>query len=89
VGAGSIGSHTVKALLQHLAAHAFVEESFNKADEYHDNNVNSTLALLKTCARQNVKRFIISSSSTIYGNANKKQKLSEKHNISAVSHYGK
>ncbi len=79
--------HNISAVI-HLAGLTVVEESFEKPAEYLDQNVNGTKVILELCREFNVKYFIFSSSSTIYGDANENQKLTEKHNISALSPYG-
>lgn len=72
----------------HLAGLAVVEESFEIPAEYLDQNVNGTQIMLELCREYGVKNFVFSSSSTIYGDANENQKLTEKHNISFMSPYG-
>lgn len=79
--------HNISAVI-HLAGLAVVEESFERAADYMDQNVNGTKVVLDLCKEFDVKHFIFSSSSTIYGDANENQKLTEKHNISAMSPYG-
>lgn len=71
----------------HLAGLAIVEESFAKEKEYISNNYEGTRALLNVCKENKVKNLIFSSSSTIYGDANKAEKLTESHCLSATSPY--
>ena len=53
----------------HLAADHSVPLSIgNPADTYY-NNVANTVALLKHCIKSNVKHFVFSSSSSVYGNS--------------------
>lgn len=52
----------------HLAAKARVQPSFDFPLEYHRTNVTGTLNLLEACKRANVKNFVFSSSSSVYGN---------------------
>lgn len=53
----------------HLAADHSVPLSIgNPADTYY-NNVANTVALLKHCIKNNVKHFVFSSSSSVYGNS--------------------
>ncbi len=80
--------HNISAVI-HLAGLAIVEESFEKSAEYLDQNVNGTQNVLELCEEFGVKNFIFSSSSTVYGNVNKSQKLTEKHKVSTISPYGK
>ena len=52
----------------HLAALARVQPSIDDPIEYHKVNVNGTLNMLKFCVDTGVKRFVYSSSSSVYGN---------------------
>ena len=52
----------------HLAALPKVQISIKNPIETHNVNVNGTLNLLHCCKRFNVKKFVFSSSSAIYGN---------------------
>lgn len=51
----------------HLAAMAGVRESINHPALYYDVNVNGTLALLEACARHKTTKFILASTSSVYG----------------------
>jgi len=53
----------------HFAAKAYVEESTRIPDEYFDNNVSGTIALLKAMKRAGTKMLVFSSSCATYGNA--------------------
>ena len=52
----------------HLAAKARVQPSIENPIEFNDVNVVGMLNLLQFCVDNNVKRFIYSSSSSVYGN---------------------
>lgn len=52
----------------HLAAMPSVPYSIKNPGETHNANVNGTLNLLNNCREYGVKRFVLSSSSAIYGN---------------------
>ena len=52
----------------HFAGLKAVGESVQKPLEYYQNNLDSTLVLLKTMKQFNVKKIIFSSSATVYGN---------------------
>ena len=50
-----------------FAGYKAVGESVQKPLEYYENNISGTLVLLKTMRKYNVKKFIFSSSATVYG----------------------
>ena len=51
----------------HFAGLKAVGESIKKPLEYYNNNINSTLVLLKVMNKHNVKKLVFSSSATVYG----------------------
>ena len=51
----------------HLAAIASVQYSIKEPAHTHDTHVQGTLNLLEYCRKHNVKRFVFSSSSAVYG----------------------
>ncbi|QJC22106.1 UDP-glucose 4-epimerase GalE [Arcanobacterium buesumense] len=53
----------------HFAGFKAVGESVAKPLEYYDNNIGGALALLETMREHGVKRFVFSSSATVYGEA--------------------
>ena len=53
----------------HLAAKTTVQESIEKPILYNDVNVKGIVRLLKAASAMKVKRFVFSSSSSVYGNA--------------------
>ena len=53
----------------HLAAKASVQLSIENPIEYHNANVNGMLNILNLCVECGVKRFVFSSSSSVYGDA--------------------
>ena len=55
----------------HFAGYKAVGESVRKPVEYYDNNLNSTLTLLRSMKKAGVKKLIFSSSATVYGNPEK------------------
>src|SRR3990170_2993450 len=69
----------VEALLQnnsidmivHLAAKAGVRPSIKNPLEYQDVNINGTLVLLEAARLHGIRKFIFSSSSSVYGNNEK------------------
>ncbi|MEI6228465.1 MAG: UDP-glucose 4-epimerase GalE [Candidatus Saccharibacteria bacterium] len=51
----------------HFAGLKAVGESVAKPIEYYDNNIGSTLALVETMQKHDVKKLVFSSSATVYG----------------------
>ena len=71
----------------HFAALKAVGESVARPLDYYDNNVGGTIALLRACERAAVRRFVFSSSATVYG-VPARLPLTEDMTLSAVSPYG-
>ena len=69
----------------HLAAKTTVQESINKPEYYNNVNVKGTLNMLILANKLNVKRFIFSSSSSVYGDV--KVPTSENHSLNPLSPY--
>ncbi|MHC5075949.1 MAG: GDP-mannose 4,6-dehydratase [Planctomycetota bacterium] len=63
-------------VIVHLAAKAGVRPSIEQPVLYADVNINGTLVLLEAARKQNTKKFIFASSSSVYGK-NKKIPFSE------------
>ena len=53
--------------VMNFAGYKAVGESVQKPLEYYDNNIQGALSLLETMKKHNVKKFIFSSSATVYG----------------------
>ena len=70
----------------HLAAIINVLRSVKEPLLVHDINVTATLKIMNFCVSKNIKRFVYSSSSAVYGV--KESKLSEEMQCSPVSPYG-
>ena len=64
--AAVLQEHAIDAVI-HFAGLKAVGESVAKPLMYMDNNVSGTVALLEVMAAANVKRFVFSSSATVYG----------------------
>ena len=80
-------SHKIDAVI-HFAGLKAVGESVEKPLEYYQNNLDSTLVLLKIMKKNNVKRIIFSSSATVYGN-NKNVPFKESYEIGGTTNpYG-
>ena len=56
----------IEAVLN-FAGYKSVGESFRKPLEYYDNNISGCLVLLETMQKYGVKKFVFSSSATVYG----------------------
>jgi len=70
----------------HLAAKARVQPSIENPIEFHNTNVNGTLNLLNMCVKYGVKRFVYSSSSSVYGDV-EKLPTPEEHGLNPMSPY--
>ena len=53
----------------HMACLARVQPSIEEPLLYHDKNVNGLVNMLEACRKYDVKRFVFSSSSSVYGDA--------------------
>jgi UDP-arabinose 4-epimerase len=71
----------------HFAAKAYVEESTRLPEEYFDNNVCGTIALIKAMKRAGTKYLVFSSSCATYGNA-KTPTIREDHPHEPTNPYG-
>ena len=71
----------------HLAALPRVQLSIEKPIKSHSVNVNGTLNMLKACKEMDIKRFIFSSSSAVYGDC-ESFPTSEKARLDPTSPYG-
>tara|TARA_Y100000593_G_C4279790_1_gene322135 strand:+ start:573 stop:1463 length:891 start_codon:yes stop_codon:yes gene_type:complete len=71
--------------LFHLAAKTTVQESINEPEYYNNVNVKGTLNMLMLANKLNIKRFVFSSSSSVYGDA--KVPTSENHPLNPLSPY--
>ncbi|WP_223634596.1 UDP-glucose 4-epimerase GalE [Planococcus sp. 4-30] len=58
--------HKIDAVI-HFAGLKAVGESIQRPLDYYYNNVVSTLVLVRSCLRHDVKKFVFSSSATVYG----------------------
>jgi UDP-glucuronate 4-epimerase len=67
-------------VIVHLAARAGVRPSIAQPALYADVNINGTVTLLEAAKKNNIKKFVFASSSSVYGN-NKKVPFSEDNNV--------
>lgn len=59
-------SHKIAAVI-HLAGFKAIGESLEKPLKYYYNNTVSTMTLAEACIKYDVKKFVFSSSATVYG----------------------
>jgi UDP-glucose 4-epimerase len=85
--ARAFASAPVSAVI-HFAALKSVADSMADPLRYYHNNVSATATLLRACQRAGVKRFVFSSSATVYG-APDKLPFTEDMALSPVNTYGK
>ncbi len=71
----------------HFAGYKAVGESCLNPLMYYNNNINATLALLDTMNKYGCRRFVFSSSATVYG-IPKKVPVTEKMPLSSINPYG-
>ena len=72
----------------HLAALARVQPSIENPIEYHNTNINGTLNMLDVCRKYGVKRFVFSSSSSVYGDVREEDlPTSENSELNPMSPY--
>ncbi len=76
-------------IIFHLASNADVLGSFSKPHEVVSNNINSTLNLLESLRVNKYKgRFVMCSTSEVYGNVKKKQQpITEQNNLNPINPY--
>ncbi len=79
--------HEIDAVI-HFAGLKAVGESVAKPLMYFDNNVSGTLTLLEALSDANVKRFVFSSSATVYGDP-ESVPIAESARLAATNPYGR
>ncbi|MBR0466571.1 MAG: UDP-glucose 4-epimerase GalE [Clostridia bacterium] len=80
-------SHDISAVI-HFAGYKAVGESVAKPVMYYENNIDSTISLIKSMGEHGVKKIVFSSSATVYGNPSKIP-VNETFPTTGVSPYGK
>jgi len=83
----ALQEHRIETVM-HFAAYAYVGESVEKPLMYYDNNVATTLNVLKTMQEAGVSRFVFSSTCAVYGNP-EKIPITEDEKKAPVSPYGR
>ncbi len=71
----------------HFAAFINNEESLKRPKKYYDNNYKKGKIFFENCIKNNVKKFIYSSTAAVYGNKN--FKINEKERLNPISPYSK
>lgn len=72
----------------HFAGYKAVGESVEKPVEYYRNNLDTALTLLETMARHGCRRFIFSSSATVYGDSHKVPFSEDSKELGCTNPYG-
>jgi len=80
-------SHPIDAVI-HFAGYKAVGESVRKPLEYYRNNIDSTLTLMEVMETHGCKKFVFSSSATVYGPENPYPYKEEMPAIQSSSPYG-
>ena len=63
-----MGTHRIESVI-HFAASKSVSESIDTPLQYYRNNVVGLIGLLEACRKHGIRKFIFSSSATVYGDA--------------------
>ena len=71
----------------HFAGSTLVHESMTRPLEYYENNTSKTVKFLKACTDHGVKRFIFSSTASVYG-VPETSPVREEAAINSISPYG-
>lgn len=82
-----LNAHAIAAVI-HFAGRKAVGESVAKPLLYFDNNVSGTVTLLQVLSDANVKKFVFSSSATVYGDP-ESLPLVESARLSVTNPYGR
>ena len=72
----------------HFAAFKSVNESIKYPLKYYENNITGTINLLNKCKEYNVKKFIFSSSATVYGSSKSPLNENSQIGIGITNPYG-
>lgn len=83
----TLREHRVEVVM-HFAAFAYVGESTQDPLRYYDNNVATTIGLLRTMQEEGVRRFVFSSTCAVYGDPDRVP-ITEDAPTRPVSPYGR
>lgn len=81
-------SESIDAVI-HMAGLKAVGESVEKPLDYYENNVTGSIVLLRVMQKHSIKKFIFSSSATVYGSAPYPYTESDQTGVGITSPYGK
>jgi len=84
--ASIIRNNKIKSII-HFAALKFIEDSNRYPKLYFNNNVDGSINLIKLSKKYNIKKFIFSSSATVYHQSNKPP-FEENYKLGATNPYG-
>src|SRR5439155_11370517 len=83
----TLREHKVETVM-HFAAYAYVGESVEKPLLYYQNNVATTVSVLRAMQEAGVERFVFSSTCAVYGDP-EKVPITEEEKKAPVSPYGR
>ncbi len=72
----------------HFAAQPGVMYSYKNPESYRKNNINATKSLVQLISRNNIKKFIFCSSSSVYGD-HKRYPIKENFKLKPINYYAK
>lgn len=75
-------------LVLHFAGLIRVDESVKKPKKYYDYNFKRSKVFFNTCIKNGIKKFVFSSTASVYGNI-KKNKVLEKNKLNPINPYAK
>ena len=84
----SLENYKIDAVF-HFAGSISVEESVQNPLKYFQNNIVTTISLLKLCIKKNIKNFIFSSTAAVYGEKKLQKLVKENHSLNPINPYGK
>lgn len=76
-------------ILMHFAGFIQVEESVKNPNKYYNNNTKNSKILFETCAKNNLKNIIFSSTAAAYGDTNTNSPIKESTPLKPLNPYGK
>ena len=74
-------------VVMHLAAFTKVGESVHYPKKYFENNYEKAKIFIDTCLKNNLKKFIFSSTGSVYGNVNDNNNISEEQKTQPLNPY--